>query len=205
LLVNSATSNFLRMGRPTLVVVAKAAHGKLQAHAGQHHHHRRPHPTPQITSSATSDRPIAPIQAADMADETPKTSVAIPRTTRPMSEALLNEKVRLAHVTTTLLWLTLPSSGIAASPRCSSAPASVSASASSSPSSSSSDAHGPPLWVSDSVLDERGRSATTLVYTLFGGHPGMLTMSSRSSAQQHPQKTAYESSDHEHTKHTRRV
>lgn len=29
-----------------------------------------------------------------MADETPKPAAAIPRTTRPMSEALLNEKVQ---------------------------------------------------------------------------------------------------------------
>jgi len=66
----------------------------------RHQHHRRPHPTIHTTSSAPPNRPIAPTDTVAMADETPKTAVAIPRTTRPMSEALLNEKVRLK-----LLWL----------------------------------------------------------------------------------------------------
>lgn len=65
-------------------------------HAGTNQHQRRPHPVHNTTSSALPNRPIAPINTAAMADQAPKPSVTIPRTTRPMSEALLNEKVRRA-------------------------------------------------------------------------------------------------------------
>jgi hypothetical protein len=58
-------------------------------------------------------------------------------------------------------------SGIAASPRCSSAPVLVSPSASSSPSSYSNDARGPHSSVSGSAQDERGKSATMCVHHFY--------------------------------------
>jgi hypothetical protein len=39
-----------------------------------------------------------------MADETPRATAPIPRTTRPMSEALLNEKVRPCDAPDNMQW-----------------------------------------------------------------------------------------------------
>jgi hypothetical protein len=77
----------------------RTGHVKLQAPrerastspptASQHHHHVE---RGVYTINCTRTYTLA------MADESPKTTAPIPRTTRPMSEALLNEKVQPPNI-----------------------------------------------------------------------------------------------------------
>ena len=92
-------------------------------------------------------------------------------------------------------------SGTAASPRCSSVPASASALESSSRSSSSSDAHGPPLLASVLALAEHGRSVTTSVLPVQPRRLWLCThannlANSRSNVPPPLRKTDFDSSDH---------
>lgn len=69
----------------------------------EHQHLANPRSRPSRTSSAAPNHPIAPTHPIAMAEQTPQPVAPIPRTTRPLSEALLNEKVRLALQPCTLL------------------------------------------------------------------------------------------------------
>lgn len=80
---------------PSLLPSAGHVKAPLQQLHDEHQHHVHNVLSPLVTSSAGSSRSIERHFTFTMADETPKPVAPIPRTTRPLSEALLNEKVHL--------------------------------------------------------------------------------------------------------------